>query len=144
MKLEKEKIILDDQDKHLLKKYHWYLSEGYALAMIDGKKTRMHHLILPKKKGFEIDHINRNRSDNRRCNLRYVTSSQNTMNSSKRSDNTSGYRGVWWDKEKKKWRVEIMMNRKKIYIGTFVDIEDAAKAYKNKAIELFQEYLGEV
>ncbi len=103
----------------------------------------LHHLILPKKKGFEVDHINRDVMDNRRENLRYVTSSQNGMNRGMMKSNTSGYRGVTWDKKTEKWRARIGLNGKQIWLGYFDDIEEAATAYKKKALELFEQYLGE-
>jgi hypothetical protein len=139
------KIILDKRDTHLLKDYNWSLgSGGYASGRVNGKIKKLHHIIMPSKEGFEIDHINRNKLDNRKKNLRYVTHQQNMMNSSKKKDNTSGFRGVWWNKRDKKWVSYIKFNNKRKCVGYFSDIEEAARAYKNKAVELFQEYLGEI
>ncbi|OGJ58310.1 hypothetical protein A2635_05320 [Candidatus Peribacteria bacterium RIFCSPHIGHO2_01_FULL_51_9] len=103
----------------------------------------LHHFILPKKKGFDVDHINRNIFDNRRENLRYVTHSQNMMNMKKSAINTSGFRGVTWNKRRKKWVAQIGFQMEKIYLGAFNDIEAAARAYKTAALKYFEEYLGE-
>ena len=106
-------IILDEEDKWLLKKHQFNLDAwGYPRATIKRKCTLLHNIILPLKKGFYVDHVNRNPLDNRRCNLRYVTPSQNSTNSSIRSDNTSGYRGVSLNKISKKWIAKIKYRKK--------------------------------
>ncbi len=146
MKTIHNSLILDKKDKYLLKKYSFYLVGGlgnkYPATEIKNKTVYLHHLILMKKKGFEIDHINRNVYDNRRSNLRYVTSSQNGMNRGMMKNNTSGFRGVGWHNGK--WQARIRIQGKLIHLGHFSDIEEAAMVYKNKAVELFEEYLGEI
>lgn len=77
---------------------------------------------------FEIDHINGKRTDNSIQNLRDVSSSQNRRNSAFRSDNTSGFCGVYWDKDLQKWRSAMGMNGKSIHIGVYENIQDAADA----------------
>ena len=140
-----KQIILDDEDKWLLEKYSWSLdSHGYAQSRSNRKCGLLHKFILPAKDGFIIDHINRNPLDNRRCNLRYATKQQNNFNSSIRKDNTSGYRGVIWNKQVKKWHVQIAHNKKRIYLGCFNSIKEASEVYKSKAVELFGEYLGAI
>ena len=78
----------------------------------------------------QIDHINRNRSDNRISNLREVTNKQNGQNKSKRSDNTSGHPGVHWYKQSSKWVACIMHNYKRIHLGCFSVLEEAIAARK--------------
>jgi hypothetical protein len=80
----------------------------------------------------EGDHANRDRSDNRRCNLRPVTRRQNQCNVAKRQSNTSGYIGAHWSREHKKWMCQISVNGKRKHLGYFANKEEAAKAY-NKA-----------
>ena len=142
-----KKLLLDKEDKYLLEKHSFYFvgakNNKYPATEIKKRTVYLHHLILPKKKGFEVDHINRDVMDNRRENLRYVTSSQNGMNRGMMKSNTSGYRGVTWDKKTEKWRARIGLNGKQIWLGYFDDIEEAATAYKKKALELFEQYLGE-
>lgn len=145
MKSAHEKIILDDVDKYLLEEHTWCINgQGYPMTNIKDKKIEIHHFILPKKTGFVIDHINRNKLDNRRSNLRYATRSQNCMNRGMMKSNTSGYRGISWHKPSKKWQVRISYNHKMIALGTYSDIEEAARVYKNKAVELFETYLGDL
>lgn len=68
-------------DIEKVKSYRWYLKDGYAVTSIGYKKIKMHHLLLGKPiRGKEIDHINRNRLDNRKSNLRFVSSSVNGQN----------------------------------------------------------------
>ena len=88
----------------------------------------------------DIDHINHNLFDNRKCNLREVTHSQNIMNSSKRSDNTSGVTGVSWCKSKNKWIAYIAMNGKQKYLGAFEKKEEAIKVRKSAEEEYFGKY----
>lgn len=83
----------------------------------------------------QIDHINRNKTDNRIANLRDVSHKQNGQNASKPSNNTSGHTGVYWYKRDSKWQAKIMHNQKLIHLGYFTTIEDAVSA--RKAAEKF-------
>ncbi len=87
-----------------------------------------------------VDHRNGNGLDNRRANLRPATSSQNSANQKLRSNNTSGYRGVQWNKKARKWRAQIVLHGKRRILGDFTSKEDAARAYDAAAVELFGEY----
>ena len=78
----------------------------------------------------QLDHVNRVRTDNRISNLREVTNKQNQQNRSKRSDNTSGYQGVFWHKRDFKWQATIAHNYKDIHLGYFTTIEEAVSARK--------------
>ena len=88
---------------------------------------------------IQIDHINRIKTDNRICNLREATTSQNGFNKELNKRNKSGFRNVSWDKHHKKWKVTLRCNKKEIFIGTFKDIDLANKA----AIEARIKYFGE-
>ena len=87
-----------------------------------------------------IDHINHNGLDNRRENLRICTNAENNRHRRKPKNNTSGYKGVCWDKSKKKWRARIEKDNKNIHIGYYNILEEAARAYDAKAKELFGKY----
>jgi len=136
--------IVDDEDYKWLSQQKWYYSldkrTGYALRkiIVNGKHTsqRMHRAILGLKRGEITDHVNRNGLDNRRCNLRKCTQSQNNRNSRKNRNNTSGYIGVSWNKEKGRWSAYIKCNTKQIHLGYFDDLEQAAQAYDIAALEL--------
>ena len=87
-----------------------------------------------------VDHIDRNRLNNQISNLRYVSYSQNCMNSNKQLNTSSKYKGVCFHKQNKKWKAQIQLNNKKIHIGYYDGEIDAARAYNTKAVELFGEY----
>lgn len=84
-----------------------------------------------------VDHINGNKLDNRKSNLRICTDAENARNSSKKSGN---FKGVQWRSDKHKFRARIMDNGKEIFIGYFTNEIEAAKAYDTKAKELFGEF----
>jgi len=88
--------------------------------------------------GFEIDHINGDKSDNRFSNLRLATSQTNKANCGLNASNSSGFKGV--HKFRKKWIASITHNRKLIHLGVFDTPEEASNAYDVKAVELFGEY----
>lgn len=107
---------------------------GYFQGSIFNRMYHAHRIIwfymtgnFPKS---QIDHINHNRTDNRWFNLREVSRQDNNKNLSKAVNNTSGYTGVWFDKTRKKWRVEIKVNSIPIHIGRFNLLEDAIVARK--------------
>lgn len=115
----------------------WISKYGYVLTSINHKNTTMHSLILPSKSGFDIDHINRCKYDNRRQNLRYLTRQLNNANSYLHKNNTSGHRGVTWDKSRNKWTVGIKINYKRINLGRYDNLEDAIKARREGEIKYF-------
>lgn len=143
-----KKAIVDDEDFAKLNQYRWYvISKGNYLYVRKSdyhkgvrKVTYLHHLILPPKKGYEIDHINHNALDNRRCNLRYCTKSQNQQNMRVRKNCLSKHKGVTWDRARQKYKASIYAYGQNHNIGRFDDENIAAIAYKNKAIELFGDY----
>lgn len=124
------------EDFENISSMNWYYRDGYACSRSDGKSKMMHHVIIGKGQ----DHINRNPLDNRRCNLRPCTKSQNGANSKLSKRNTSGYRGVYWSKQKRKWHSSIKKDNKDNHIGFFMDKEEAALAWNEKAKELFGEF----
>ncbi|MDR4987189.1 AP2 domain-containing protein [Bacillus cereus] len=138
--------LVSDEDFEELSKYKWHRrsSDGYAARTIyeNGKFTtvRMHREIIKAPPGLVVDHINRDRLDNRRENLRIATRSQNTANSIAPSTNKSGYKGVQYRKEQKRWRAVIRVNGKHISLGQYGTAEEAAQAYNEAAVKYFGEY----
>jgi hypothetical protein len=114
--------------------------DGYAVIQIERKQYRAHQLAWLYVHGEflvrQLDHINHIRNDNRIVNLRKVTLSQNSQNQMLTRKNTSGYRGVCWDKDRNKWRADIGVNRKRKYLGHYETKEAAAKVYAKAAAAL--------
>jgi hypothetical protein len=136
---------VDDEDYEYLNQWKWFKSPcGYAVRnskTINKKRTciYMHCFILGKKKGLDIDHINHNKLDNQRSNLRRCSRSKNRANSEKRFG-FSKHKGVRYDHRYNSWVARICKNYNRKYIGTFKSEEDAAIAYNKEAIKLFGEY----
>ena len=138
--------IVDEIDFASLSKHKWYYHKGYAVRKIkqDGKQRTiyMHRVILKPPVGLESDHLNGNGCDNRRCNLRSCTHSQNLRNSRKpahRRGNTcsSKYKGVTWHKQAGKWQAQIGGSSDKPYLGMFDHEKEAAVEYNAEAAKLF-------
>lgn len=122
-------------------KYRWYLNaNGYPMTRIDGECTLLHKLLLDRVNKSYIDHEDGDKLNNRRSNLRRCTQSENMMNSRIRTDNTTGYRGVWFSTREKRYIAEIMARGKKYRIGTFTTAEAAAVARDAKAAILHGEF----
>lgn len=111
----------------------WLNDSGYILISLDGVKYRAHRLAWRYVYGCwpqnQIDHINGNRADNRIVNLREATDAQNRQNMARRSDNRSGYAGVYWAAWANKWRAEIRVDNKRYRLGYFDAAEDAYAVY---------------
>lgn len=128
-------VQVDAADAEMLKQYRWYVGKGGYIITVKWDTTlkkrvnmRLHKLLMPNKY-YHVDHINGDKLDNRRCNLRYVNQTQNNRNRGIRKNNKSGYKGVSWNKACKKWAAHIMVNRKSIYLGLYDTPESAHKAY---------------
>ena len=141
--------IVDPDDFPRLAKHKWRICKTkgknvlYAersIRLPNGKYSRilMHRCLINVTEGYVIDHINGDGLDNRKANLRLATVAQNAWNAKKRNPR-SGYKGVWFAKEKRLWRAAIVCNRKRIHLGYFSDRTTAAKAYDTAA----KKYHGE-
>lgn len=117
--------LVDDCDYEALSDYSWQCTvDGYARRWALGGHVWMHRQILNPEKGFDVDHVNGDRLDNRRANLRTATRSQNVFNQTRNRRNTSGrtgvvsgYRGLFY--------ARIKANGKQIHLGSFKTIEEA-------------------
>lgn len=134
-------VDIDDFDK--IKDYTWYVNKSSNYVVCINEKIYMHNLILPCEKGFVPDHINgyESRTDNRKQNLRRVTGQQNNFNKDKGSNNTSGFIGVSFDKEKNKYSSKIGLNYKTIHLGYFYSFTLAVKERIEAEIKYFGEYM---
>ena len=105
------------------------------------KLIYMHREITGVSKVKVVDHKNHNRLDNRRKNLRICTHQENLMNrTQQQKNNTSGYKGVHWDKIVKKWKARIQLNGKRIHLGNFSNIQIAVIKYNMAAKKLYGQF----
>lgn len=138
--------IVDDEDYEWLMQWKWQASEkGYATRtqwVGNGKQKRisMHRLINKTPDGLETDHINGNRLDNRKCNLRTCTNAENQQNRRKKEGTTSVYKGVHWNSKDKRWYALIKHDGKTTYLGSFKNEIDAATTYNKAASEIHGEF----
>lgn len=133
---------------------HKPICNGYGHVKIDGKMYLTHRLVWLLVHGtwpeHEIDHIDRDPMNNRIENLRPTTPSENCHNQGLRSNNSSGYPGVCFDKRANKYRAEIRVNNKQIFLGYYATAEQAFLAYQLAKIKYYptspiaQEYLKEL
>ena len=139
--------IVDDEDYDFLMQWKWFYSRGYAVRSVyckkgdDGKPQTlwMHKILNNTPIGMQTDHINGDKTDNRKCNLRSVTSQQNLRNQAK-GGGSSKYKGVSWCPIAKKWRAYIKDNYKQFSLGKYLHEQDAANAYNNAAKKLHGGY----
>ena len=129
-------IQIDDGDHHLIGKSTWCVSvKGYAVARIAGKTVRMHRLLLNAAEGTIIDHIDGNKLNNCRSNLRFCTQSQNLMNRKPKAGTLKGVR-----KRGNFYIAQIQADGVAYYLGTFATADEAYAAYKAKAAKLHGEF----
>lgn len=144
-----EYFLCDLEDWLRLKDYCWFKNRnGYAVTNIpeSRKMVYFHKFVMDKEGNKIVDHINRisdgNICDNRKNNLRLVSYYENIWNSKLRCTNTSGCKGVSWNKSMNKWEVRIMVCGKEIRLGYFYNIEDAIDARKKGELKYYGEIIG--
>jgi HNH endonuclease/AP2 domain len=143
--------LVDDEDYEKLSAFKWhayfdpdiksFYSKRNSLT-VNGKRHSiiMHREIIHAVAGESVDHINHDTLDNRRENLRICSNVQNFSNRKMRSDNTSGFKGVSWEKKSRKWKAQLRVNKKIIYSGYFNTAIEAAEVYDREAISVCGEF----
>lgn len=133
--------LVDDEDFEYLNQWKWcYAKTGYAVRSqsrkeysINSKRKSIfiHRVVNKTPDGWPTDHINHNRLDNRKGNLRTVTTSQNVINKSGlQTNNNSGHTGVSFVKSKKRWLAQLTVRKRRIHVGSFKLLDEAIKARK--------------
>lgn len=133
-------ILVDRDVAEKIQNRKWCLSEGYAASRIGGELVRLHDVVMAlsyieKPEGCYVDHINQDKLDNRRCNLRFVTPAESSKNLPLRTSNTSGYVGVSQTK-KGRFRAYINENKRRIELGTYDTLKDAVAARREAETRL--------
>lgn len=134
-----KEVLIDDEDWERIKKYRWFIwkhhNKFYVMSTIYNKITKetknfsLHRLIMNFPKNMQINHIDGNGLNNQKNNLRVCTQAENLRNSKKSKNNTSGYKGVSYNKYAKKYDARIMIDHKQIFLGNFKTLELAYVAY---------------
>lgn len=134
-----KKVKVDIIDYYFFNQWKWHDYDGYAARTVylgGGRKNakykmvKLHREIMANPEGYQVDHINGDKYDNRRCNLRLATNSQNQMNKGLQKNNTSGHTGVQWVPKWNRWMARIIKDKKRIYLGAFKTKEEAIMARK--------------
>lgn len=132
---EDNPFLVDNDMVDLIKTRSWCRSNGYPAIRLGDTIVRLHDCVMAmtydkKPDDSYVDHINQDKSDNRRCNLRFVNPSRSAMNMPLRSDNTSGVKGVSKTKEGR-YRAYITVDHKQKSLGQYATLEEAAEARKH-------------
>ncbi|MBU9360066.1 HNH endonuclease [Burkholderia multivorans] len=132
-------VEIDVDDLESVSGFPWRIdAKGYVIRSVSWTKIQhLHRLITNAPDGYVVDHINGNKLDNRRENLRVCTVAQNLRNRRRAKSNKSGLKGVYLDKTR--WRAQIRIDGRKICLGSFPTADLAHEAYKFAA----REYHGE-
>jgi hypothetical protein len=140
--------VIDAEDWEVASSYRWYAwrshpsSTWYAASSTPSRRIYMHRLLAGNPKGLQVDHKDGSGLNNRRSNLRIATSQQNQQNRGMDSRNTSGFKGVKWNARRGHWVACIRANGKDLYLGSFKNAEDAARAYDAAARTHFGEFVA--
>lgn len=142
IKLTQGKVaIVDNEDYESINKHKWFYNSGYAVRRNGKSHMKMHRQIMNTPQGEITDHINGNKLDNRRQNLRIVNNQVNILNRPLQKNNESSFRGVSWHSGVGKWIVQIGSNSfEDKYIGYYDDKIQAALAYDRAAQAIFKEH----
>ena len=145
--------IFDLKYKEEIEKYKWRLltiENPYVLCNWIDENKNSHQLYLHQAivylsgqevpDGYEIDHQDGDKLNCLEENLRICTQSQNQQNRVKQKPGVSNYKGIYWHSRDKKWYARIILNHKRINLGSFNDPKDAARAYNTAAIKYFNEF----
>lgn len=135
--------IVDPEDWEVLNRYNWTCLDGYAFTAIQNLRLPMHRMVLGSE-GFGqklVDHINGDRLDNRKFNLRLASGSENSRNQGLAKNNTTGYKGVCKTKHGT-YRAQIQSSKDKfsLQLGQFKTAIEAALAYDQASIKHFGVY----
>lgn len=131
--------IVDDCDAHLAR-FKWFAVQRSKTWYAVRRGRYLHRVILNPPVGVDVDHISGDGLDCRRANMRLASRGENIRNSRRRSDNTSGFKGVTCDRRspplRKPWKATIHVDGRQVSLGRFSTAEEAGEAYRDAALRL--------
>jgi hypothetical protein len=133
-----KKFYFDLEDYNKINKYTWFETKDGYLMCSEG--YLIHRVLTNCEDYFDVDHIKHNQLDNRKNNLRITTTQQNCSNRKLNSNNKSGYSGIYFNEHINKWCAGIGFNNNYIYLGSFLELEDAIEARYKAEEKYFGEY----
>lgn len=139
-------VLIDKEDLPLFETRTWFFNGRYVCSVTrknEGKRTAilLHRFLTNCPDGMIVDHINRDPLNNTQANLRVCSRRQNARNCViLRKNNTSGYKGICFNKLRKKWQVNLKVNNRQTTIGYFESKEEAAACYDIEAVKHYGEY----
>ena len=141
-----ERILVDKEDFYKVKNWSWCVGkQGYPVANINHSVKKINWVLFPTIKHKVQDHINGNKLDNRKSNIRYCTQNENSKNCGISKNNSTGVSGVILIKNvhSSKYLARIMVDRKEIYLGRYDTLEEATKVRYEAEKKYFGEYRRE-
>lgn len=137
-----EVAIIDDDDYWWACRVKWFLHHGYVLTkrMVRGSAVYLHREVMHCPAGMVVDHINGDKLDNRKANLRITTKKRNCQNRGMSSKNTSGFKGVTLQKPSNKWLAQINIDGRIQHLGSFNNPVSAAARYDEAALKLHGDF----
>mgnify|MGYP001275661755 CR=1 FL=1 len=141
--------LVDDEDFGEINCFKWFAHKEHGVIyawrhQYNGHRKygamKMHRQIMKAKTGEILDHADSNGLNNQKSNLRFCSNSQNLCNARIRNNNTSGFKGVSYHRQNKRWRATINKDGKQVSLGCYGTPGEAALAYNRKATELFGEF----
>jgi len=145
--------LIDDEDFNILSVWKWHLNNGYASSTASAAEQRsagsgkvirisMHRVLagLSYDDVRVVDHIDGNKLNNQRANLRVCSNSQNLQNRGAQANNSSGFKGVTWNKRDRRWHARISVGPKNKHLGTFRSAAEAGEAYRAAALLFHGEF----
>ena len=140
---EKARAIIDLDDVDRCSNYRWSFKNDSGYVTNTRCIGYLHRYIMNVPRDMVVDHINGNKLDNRKSNLRICTVAENKFNHKNYATNTSGCPGIDWHRKANKWRARIQVHGRQIHLGVFESLEDAIYARQQAEIEYFGEFRRE-